>query len=105
MVEVMFVNITAPSFDCAKQIASKLVNARVAACVSIVPQVYSMYRWQGNIEESNECLMILKAQVKAFEQIEMLVKENHPYECPEIVAFPISAGSKSYLEWICNETL
>ncbi len=86
-------------------IADKLVAGQLAACVNIIPQIASTYRWQGKIERDNECLMIIKFPARNYADIEKCIKSNHPYELPEIIAVPIVNGLDAYLSWLDNPEL
>jgi periplasmic divalent cation tolerance protein len=66
--------------------------------------MHSIYRWQGSIETASEVVLIAKSRASLFEKIEKRTMELHPYDCPCIVAWPISAGHQPYLEWIWQET-
>lgn len=81
-----------------------LLEERAAACVQVFGPISSAYWWQGQIEEAQEWLCLAKTRRSEYPRLESLVKENHPYETPEIVAIPILAGSKKYLAWIDAET-
>ena len=91
---------TCPDEDVASNIANKLVENGLAACVNISPAIKSVYRWQGKIEQDNEVLLIIKTRKDVFSRLENLIRENHPYELPEIVAVPIDMGFKQYLNWM-----
>ena len=73
---------------------------RLAACVNILPQVESVYRWQEKIETSAEWLLLIKTQAEAFDRVRDAIKDLHSYELPECVMLEISGGSEAYLEWI-----
>jgi periplasmic divalent cation tolerance protein len=81
-----------------------ILEHRAAACVQVLGPISSAYWWQGHIEEAQEWLCLAKTRRSEYPQLESLIKENHPYETPEIVAFPILAGNKEYLAWIDAET-
>lgn len=87
----------------AKQIASALIEARLAACVKILP-VQSTYRWDGEIQCDREWQMIIKTQIERYEAVESLVCQLHHYEIPEIFALPIVQGYSPYLQWVDQET-
>lgn len=92
--------ITAPNKEEAAQLAEMLLEKYLAACVQILPEMESIYRWQGRIERQPEVLLIVKTTGGKFEELEKEVRERHSYETPEIVAFPLTNGSSAYLEWI-----
>jgi periplasmic divalent cation tolerance protein len=81
-----------------------LLEGRVAACVQIVGPVHSAYWWQGEIEEAREWLCLAKTHADSYGRLESLIKQNHPYETPEIVALPIVAANQDYLDWLGTET-
>jgi periplasmic divalent cation tolerance protein len=82
------------------RLAALLVERELAACVQILPPVVSIYRWQGAIERANEVLILIKTTRAAYPLLETTIKENHPYQTPEIVALPVEAGLNDYLNWL-----
>jgi len=101
----LVVLITAPSMEVAEKLAHALVEARLAACVNLLPAVQSIYRWEGQVQSEQEILMLVKTRLELFEsQLVPAVQALHPYQVPEIVALPLVAGSQSYLDWIRAET-
>ena len=84
----------------AELIATALVERRLAGCVQIVGPVRSVYRWQGSIEQGDEWLCLAKSTRAAYEEVEATIRELHSYECPEVIATPIVAGSAAYLAWL-----
>jgi periplasmic divalent cation tolerance protein len=84
----------------AERIARGLVEARVAACVSILPGASSFYRWQGALETARECLLIIKTSRDHFEALRTEMEKIHPYEVPELLALPVVEGAANYLNWI-----
>jgi periplasmic divalent cation tolerance protein len=99
---VYVVLITAPRGK-GKEIARKLVEERLAACVNIA-SVESVYWWQGKIEEDNEDLLVVKTSAEKIEELVRRVKEIHPYEVPEIIALPVAACLHDYCKWVREET-
>jgi len=97
--------VTVPDSACAEKIAAALVEQRLAACVSILPGVQSHYRWQGKCESACELQLCCKSTLPLFDRLTARVKELHPYQCPEILATPIAAGSPDYLAWIQDNTV
>lgn len=91
--------ITASSETEGESIARALIEAKLAACVSLTP-VRSIYTWQGKINSDREWQLIIKTDLNLFPALESKIKEIHSYEVPEIIALPIIAGSQSYLDWI-----
>ena len=98
------IHIAASSPDEGRKIAHALVEEKLVACVNIVPQVQSIYRWQGKVEEAAEVLLIAKTRAALFNALALRVKELHSYDCPCIVALPITEGDATYLDWVAQET-
>lgn len=98
--EAIVVFMTAADGEEAGRLAEMLVEKRLAACVQILPEMESVYRWQGKVERQREVLLIAKTTSSKFEELEKEVRARHSYETPEIVAFPLSAGSDPFLEWL-----
>ncbi len=93
--------VTASSQEEGKAIAKTLVEAKLAACVTLMP-VHSIYTWQGQVMEEQEWQMVIKTDLSQFPQLETKIRELHSYEVPEIIALPIVAGSQAYLQWISD---
>lgn len=91
------------SEDEARRIARKLVEARLAACVTIVPKARSIYRWKGEIEEAEECLLVIKTSRNLFDRLRVELEKAHSYEVPEVVAMAVVAGAPNYLNWLDRE--
>jgi len=104
MTEYIVVLITAPKEEDAAKIAKELVESSFAACVNIIKNVRSIYRWQGKIEDDSEVLLIVKTRKNLFDKLIKKVKELHSYSVPEIIALPVTEGSKDYLKWLQEET-
>jgi periplasmic divalent cation tolerance protein len=100
MTDKILVLTTAGSKDEARKIGRALVERLLAACVNIVPQVGSIYRWEGEIEEAVEWLLIVKTTQTAFERVRAAILELHSYDLPECVCVSIEDGSLEYLSWI-----
>ena len=98
--DAIIVFMTAADRAEAGRLAEMLVEKRLAACVQILPEIESVYRWQGKIERQQEVLLIAKTTQSKFEDLEKEVRALHSYETPEIVAFPLTAGSDPYLAWL-----
>ncbi len=95
---------TLPDRESAEKLAYILVEQQLAACVNILPGVTSVYRWQGKVESANETIVLIKSTMARYPDLEAAIKKQHPYELPEIVAVPLSAGLPAYLEWVKTET-
>ncbi|HUV38951.1 MAG TPA: divalent-cation tolerance protein CutA [Planctomycetota bacterium] len=100
MSDVIQVSTTTGTRDDAQRIADALVEKRLAACVQVVGPVTSTYRWQGNVERTTEWLCLIKTTAALYGEVESAIRELHPYEVPEIIAVPVAAGSRDYLEWL-----
>ena len=98
--EAIVVMMTAANGEEAARLADLLIGAHLAACVQILPEMESVYRWQGKIERQPEILLLAKTTLSKFEDLEREVRALHSYETPEIIALPIVAGSAPYLEWL-----
>jgi len=96
----IMVFMTAGSADEAHRLADMLLDKRLAACVQIMREMTSVFRWQGKVETQREVLLIAKTLSSKFAELEREVVELHSYETPEIIAVPLSAGSGPYLEWL-----
>ena len=101
--EPIVVLVTAANREEANQIAEVLVSARLAACVQILPEIESVYRWQGEVKREQEILLLAKTSRARFEELECRVRALHSYETPEIIALPITAASEPYLKWLLDE--
>src|ERR1043166_885829 len=93
---------TAASVEEATKIGDTLVRSKLAACVQVLPEMQSIYVWQGEVRREKEVLMIAKSTRGNFEKLDSRVRATHSYETPEIVALPIVAGSDPYLKWLAD---
>jgi periplasmic divalent cation tolerance protein len=84
----------------ASRVSRALVEARLAACVSVIPGLRSYYRWQGELETSDEFLLLIKTSRDLFAELKIELEKIHPYEVPEILALPVVAGAENYLNWL-----
>lgn len=91
---------TAPDDDTAEEIAARLVAERLAACVNVLPGLRSYYWWNGAVQVDTEVQLLIKTDGVHLPALVEWLSEEHPYDCPEIVALPIAAGLSAYLEWI-----
>jgi periplasmic divalent cation tolerance protein len=101
MADEILVFVTCPATD-SERIASELVEHELAACVNIVSSVTSIYRWQGEICRDSEHLLIVKSVRNLWQTLERKVREIHPYDVPEVIAFAIDEGHGPYLSWLTN---
>ena len=99
---VKIVLCTFPSVEKARQIGTLLVETQLAACVNIIANITSIYKWKGNTEHQDEFLMIFKTSRNCLPQLMEKIKELHPYELPEIIAFPIEYAHPPYLDWVTS---
>lgn len=98
--DTLLVLSTCPDADTAQRLARTLVEDRLAACVSIVGPVTSIYRWRGAVETAGEVLLLAKTRADRYAALEQAMRALHPYEVPEIVAVPIEQGLHDYLDWV-----
>lgn len=105
MTEALVVLCTCPDAAEAERLAGGLVENEFAACVNILPDIRSIYRWRGELNNDNEVLMIVKTSRQTYAGLEAWIRENHPYDVPEVLAIPVAAGSEAYLDWVINETI
>ncbi len=105
MDDACVVLITTPNEDVAAKIAEALVAEHLAACVNILPSITSVYRWEGALQRDSEILLIVKTR-QALLQSKLIprVKALHPYDVPEVIALPITAGAADYLNWLAECT-
>jgi uncharacterized protein involved in tolerance to divalent cations len=92
--------VTAPDLKTARKLAGAALAEKLIACANLVPKIESHYRWQGKIESSTEILMVLKTQKSRLKALEKLILARHPYETPEFLVLPVSAGNEKYLAWL-----
>jgi periplasmic divalent cation tolerance protein len=93
--------VTSPQAD-ASRLAGAAVDARLAACVNILPAVHSVYRWKGRVEQEDEALLVLKTTRAALARLQEMLRETHPYENFELIALDIVGGNHAYIEWIAE---
>ncbi len=86
--------------DQAVRLARALLEMRLVACINIVPGVRSLYRWEGEIADEREQILVMKTRADRYRELEAAVSELHPYDCPELIAFRVEKGAPSYLSWI-----
>ena len=103
MTEILTVLCTCPDEATARRLAAGLVERRLAACVNILPEIRSIYRWRGRVQEDGEALMIVKTTRMAYPELEAWLLEHHPYDVPEVLALRAHQGSADYLDWVLGE--
>ena len=99
MADCLVVLVTCPTRSAGK-LAKLLVEKRLAACVNILPRIQSVFRWKGKVDRASETLLIMKTTSKRFASLTRAVCASHPYDVPEVIALPVTAGHQPYLEWI-----
>lgn len=95
---------TIDSKQSAQRIAHQLVEERLAACVNIISNVTSIYKWKGTTEEADEYLLVIKTPEDRLKKLIARIVELHPYDAPEVMAFPVEDGYLPYLDWVVSET-
>ena len=100
MTDKIIVFSTCATPDEAAAIARKLIEERVAACVNVIGGVRSFYRWKGKVEESGECLLVIKSSRDLFDQLRLELEKLHAYEVPEVLAVAVVDGAPNYLNWV-----
>jgi len=99
---IVFTNV--PDRAVGRRIAEALIAGKLAACVNILAECTSIYRWQGAVETAAEFPLMIKTRAEMYEDVEALIRSLHPYELPEIIAVPVEAGSPAFLDWIKTQT-
>ena len=102
MSDAIVVFMTAPTADEALRIANELVERKLAACVQILPEIESVYRWNGEVQRDKEILILVKTTAAQFDALERAVREIHSYDTPEIVAVPMARVSEPYRAWLVD---
>ena len=87
-----------------RRIGKKVVEAKLAACVNIIPAVESIYRWKGKVVKSQEVLLLFKSTRTRYAALEKAIRAIHTYDTPEIIALPVKEGIPQYIGWVCSET-
>lgn len=96
--------VTTPDSNTAKKLAHGLVENKLAACVNIIPQIQSIYLWEGKINEDSEFLMLIKTKTNRIDELTKWVRDNHPYSVAEVITVPIEKGNPLYMKWL-NESI
>jgi len=104
MLQPLLVMTNVPDAELAATMATSLVEQGLAACVNILPPVKSVYRWQGKVEHATEFSLLIKTTSVRYAELQAAIISMHPYEVPEIIAIPVTAGLPAYLNWIEAET-
>jgi periplasmic divalent cation tolerance protein len=101
---VELVYVTAPTIEVAEKIAVTVVEERIAACANILPQMTSVYRWQGSIQRDSEVVLICKTATSCVGELIARIVALHPYECPCVISFPVRDGNAAFLSWVNAQT-
>jgi periplasmic divalent cation tolerance protein len=104
MEPILLVLTNAPDREAARRLADGLVAARLAACVNLLAECTSVYRWKGAVEAAAEIPVLIKTRAALFPEVEAFILKHHPYEVPEVIAVPLGRGSPAYLEWLMQQT-
>jgi len=104
MDEILLVLTTLPDRDAAVKLGEALVGRRLAACVNVLAECTSIYRWKGTVENAREVPLLIKSRAALYDELEAAINELHPYELPEIIAVPVERGLPEYLAWVGEET-
>ena len=102
--QVFVILVTVANQEEAVRIGEGVVNAKLAACVNVIPGIQSIYRWKGKVVKSQEALLILKSTKPRYFELEKMIRAMHTYETPEIIALPVKEGLDRYLGWVRSET-
>lgn len=92
--------VTAPDAEVGRKLTTAVLEARLAACVNIIPGLQSHYWWEGKLDESTEVLLLIKTTEAQLKPLQNVILENHPYDTPEFVAFPASVVAEKYMAWV-----
>lgn len=104
MEQVLLVLSNLPDRDAALKLARTLVDAGFAACVNVLGECTSVYRWQGALETATEVPVLIKTRRSLYPQVEQTIARLHPYELPEVIAVPVTEGLPAYLDWVRGQT-
>jgi periplasmic divalent cation tolerance protein len=104
MDEVVIIFTNLPDREAAVGLAQALVAKQLAACVNVLPECTSVYRWRGAVENAREVPVLVKTRAARYAEVEAAIRSLHPYELPEIIAVPVVRGLDGYLRWIAGET-
>jgi periplasmic divalent cation tolerance protein len=104
MEEIIQIVTTADNRDVIEKIGRDLVEKRLVACAQILGPIHCIYRWKGNVENANEWLLLMKSKAPLYPAIEEEIRQQHPYELPEIIVTNIDKGLTGYLDWVASET-
>ncbi len=100
MTDARIVMTTLNDLELARQLATRLVKLRLAACVNIVERIHSIYRWEGKVESADEVLLMIKTAAERVPALKVIIAQIHPYEVPELIVLEAADGSDEYLTWL-----
>jgi periplasmic divalent cation tolerance protein len=100
MTDKILILCTCSAGEEAERLARLLLDDRLAACVSVIPQIRSFYHWQGAVESAGECLLLIKSSRELFDAVRTRLEAAHSYEVPELLALPVVEGSPNYMNWL-----
>lgn len=98
--DIRIVLVTCPSTENAREISNNIVQAKLAACVNIIPAIQSIFFWEGKIEESSECLLLIKTVEDVVSELEAAIQKLHPYSTPEFLVLEAAEVGKKYHAWV-----
>jgi periplasmic divalent cation tolerance protein len=96
--------VTAPDLKTARRLARVALQQHLAACANLIPGLESHYWWRGKLESGREVLLLFKTRASLLRKLERLILAEHPYDTPEFVVLPLTAGTERYLAWLAKET-
>jgi periplasmic divalent cation tolerance protein len=102
--ELCVVLATVPDAEVGRRLARTLLEEGLIACANLVPAVVSLYRWEGEVQEEGEALLLLKSRMELVPRLLERIPELHPYELPEVLALPVAGGLPAYCRWVLDET-
>lgn len=102
--DIRLVLCNCPGRDTARELARNIVESRLAACINIIANIGSIYWWEGEIQDSAECQLQIKTSESRLQQLIEYIKQHHPDDVPEILAFPVNSGNEDYFDWVNQET-
>lgn len=94
--------VTTPDNEIAKKLARGLIEKKLAACVNIIPNIQSVYMWEGKVNEDNEYLLMIKTKTTRVAELTKWVRDNHPYSVAEVITLPIEQGNPLYMKWLAE---
>ena len=104
MSDAIVILCTCPDTAVARDLAGGLVTSGLAACVNVLPEIRSIYRWHGELHEDPEVLLIVKSTQARYAELERWLVQRHPYDVPEVLALPVTGGAEPYLAWLTGQT-